>query len=126
MKRLLIIVLLFYVSSCNEKISSVPLVSADRDEIIIKAISGSYGVYGIGSIHLVSNEVIDRDDFVINKVHISSEASKIKEIDYDREGNITNIYLYYESDSLWNEKFEFILTLDGYELKIPIFIVSVR
>ena len=126
MKRLLIIVLLFYFSSCNEKISSVPLVSADRDEIIIKAISGSYGVYGIGSIHLVSNEVIDRDDFVINKVHISSEASKIKEIDYDREGNITNIYLYYESDSLWNEKFEFILTLDGYELKIPIFIVSVR
>ena len=126
MKRLLIIVLLFYFSSCNEKISSVPLVSADRDEIIIKAISGSYGVYGIGSIHLVSNEVIDRDNFVINKVHISSEASKIKEIDYDREGNITNIYLYYESDSLWNEEFEFILTLDGYELKIPIFIVSVR
>lgn len=101
---------------------SFPAIAFDKSEINITAIAGSYGVTGRGSIKISCYPSLSRSQWSINKVTTGSSESKIAETDVEKNNTTTTIYIYYESDGLYDEEFELVINFDGETYRIPIII----
>lgn len=101
---------------------SFPAIAFDKSEINITAIAGSYGVTGRGSIKISCYPSLSRNQWSINTVTTGSSESKIAETDVEKNNTTTTIYIYYESDGLYNEEFELVINFDGETYRIPIII----
>lgn len=116
---------LIQVSNVNNYITqklNFPDIAFDKTEITITPTMGNYGATGSASLLASCYPSLTGSNYTINPINTGSSESKCFTEGADVIENTTDVAIYYESDGLYTEEYEFVCTYNGNTYRIPIYI----